>query len=103
MDEGREVGIGMTITGKRHETVEAFLAEGAVGDWAFTEDNAYICIETPGGTAILPIDPVVSAQHNKPHWTWDGNRDAPTLTPSILHHGTPEWHGWMREGKLETS
>lgn len=92
----------MTTEAKRHETVEAFLQTGEVGDWAFTEDNAYICIETPGGTAILPIDPTVSAKHNTPCWTWDGSREAPTLTPSILHHGNPEWHGYMTKGKLVT-
>lgn len=32
------------------------------------------------------------------HWGWDGNEDAPTLTPSIHTHG--HWHGWCRAGKL---
>lgn len=39
-----------------------------------------------------------------PHgWLWDGNLDRPTLSPSIAC-GDPEardWHGHMREGRLE--
>ena len=31
-----------------------------------------------------------------PSWQWDGNREAPTLTPSVHHVG--HWHGWLRKG-----
>ena len=41
-------------------------------------------------------------------WTWDGNREAPTLSPSI--HCLAEkdgqklagcgWHGWLRNGEF---
>lgn len=43
----------------------------------------------------------------KPTWQWDGNADAPTLTPSIncLSHGPNGekyagcgWHGWLTAG-----
>lgn len=29
-------------------------------------------------------------------WQWDGNREAPTLHPSIHH--VDHWHGWLRAG-----
>lgn len=29
-------------------------------------------------------------------WRWDGNRAAPTLSPSIHHIG--HWHGYLRAG-----
>lgn len=29
-------------------------------------------------------------------WHWDGNREAPTLSPSVNHIG--HWHGWLRNG-----
>ena len=29
-------------------------------------------------------------------WQWDGNREAPTLSPSINHVG--HWHGYLRSG-----
>lgn len=34
-------------------------------------------------------------------WGWDGNLDAPTLTPSILSIGERRCHAFMRSGKLE--
>lgn len=29
-------------------------------------------------------------------WEWDGNMDAPTLTPSVLHRD--HWHGFLTAG-----
>lgn len=37
-------------------------------------------------------------------WTWDGNREAPTVSPSILVHATavsPRCHYFLRGGRLE--
>lgn len=31
-------------------------------------------------------------------WSWDGNVDAPTLTPSL--HAVGVWHGFVRNGEL---
>lgn len=89
------------IQGRRHETTEEF-HNAEVGDWAFSSDDVHIFIETPVGLCILQIDPKAFPEYKKPVWTWDGNRDAPTLTPSIRirDHARGEWHGWMREGKL---
>lgn len=44
-------------------------------------------------------------------WNWDGNREAPTISPSINclseHNGRPAagcgWHGWIRAGKFENA
>lgn len=41
-------------------------------------------------------------------WQWDGNREKPTITPSILtsardtetRQNIELWHGWMRAGRL---
>lgn len=38
--------------------------------------------------------------HPSPSWEWDGNREAPTLSPSVHHVG--HWHGWLRAGIWET-
>jgi hypothetical protein len=32
-----------------------------------------------------------------PHWTWDGNRDKPTFSPSINCGSC--WHGYIRDGR----
>ena len=44
-----------------------------------------------GLVAILPFD----------KWSWDGNAEAPTLSPSILHYdreSKPHWHGFLQAG-----
>jgi len=38
--------------------------------------------------------------HDSPSWEWDGNRDAPTLQPSV--HMVGHWHGWLRAGIWES-
>lgn len=35
-------------------------------------------------------------------WTWDGNREAPTVTPSILHMDDCRWHGFLTKGEFLT-
>lgn len=78
--------------------------KGRVGDWSFIERPdgvvSHILVRLPShdasGIAALPVE----AGAPPPRWNWDGNREKPTLTPSILHHGNPEWHGYLREGVL---
>ncbi len=40
-------------------------------------------------------------RHDDPSgWEWDGNREAPTLSPSVLQSGMPcKWHGYLRGGE----
>lgn len=33
-------------------------------------------------------------------WAWDGNREAPTITPSINCEKVCGWHGWLRAGRF---
>lgn len=39
--------------------------------------------------------------HNiRPSWVWDGNRDAPTFSPSINCLSCPgKWHGYIENGR----
>jgi hypothetical protein len=37
---------------------------------------------------------------NGASWSWDGNREAPTINPSI-NCGGCGWHGFVRGGKFE--
>lgn len=44
--------------------------------------------------AFIPID-------GKAFWQWNGNRELPTATPSILHNrqkGGCGWHGYLVDG-----
>jgi len=45
--------------------------------------------------------PISGLNDKHPVWQWDGNREAPTLSPSINVIG--RWHGWLRAGKLVTA
>ncbi len=35
-------------------------------------------------------------------WQWDGNREKPTVTPSIQVIGGCNWHGYLKAGVFET-
>ena len=85
-------------------SIEELSSNGKKGDWAFVQDThlAVKYDETEWGVVILPIK--VSPSGQKP-WEWNGSRESPTLSPSILVHGSkdgniPRWHGWLREGIL---
>lgn len=85
---------------------------GKKGDWCFCEDaksgqeDAYICLmwgDDPfKNLCILPI----KQTSYKTFWNWNGSKEAPTLTPSILVHPAPGWqdgwHGYLTDGKLIT-
>ena len=76
---------------------------GTVGDWYFSigdDGQEYIGILLPTDLAILPVCQPNQTRINANAWSWDGNKVAPTLVPSILHHSKPPWHGFLREGKL---
>jgi hypothetical protein len=71
------------------------------GEWSFDNNFTSIWIFAPNaqdwfdGLVHLPI----SIDGSDPKaWKWDGNKESPTLSPSILIHG--KWHGWLRAGKL---
>lgn len=102
MDYGERVG-HEPITMKRVDGFEA-LSHGPAGlfYWDTKGDRRYICLNVPtkakhreDGVAFIRI-PVTGAQ--QPVWQWDGNEDAPTLTPSLGVGG--HWHGFCTAGKL---
>lgn len=38
-------------------------------------------------------------------WQWDGNREKPTVSPSVLLYADANqghWHGWLRNGIWES-
>lgn len=55
----------------------------------------YICPCGCGATGALAFRPARS-----PSWEWDGNEEAPTLSPSVHHVG--HWHGYLRAGIWES-
>lgn len=82
------------------------LDKGQKGDWYFANNDTYIVLrfgDTMDDVVVLPIAPI----EKQPFWQWDGIKEAPTLSPSILVHGgkgqPDRWHGFLRAGKLETA
>lgn len=76
------------------------------GDFGFdgtpgTEKSILIVMPPHNRLAGIPIhrDRAVADRSPSPVWWWDGNREAPTLEPSILAVDTG-WHGYMRAGVL---
>jgi hypothetical protein len=58
------------------------------------EGVAFRCPCGCGFTSWLPVRP------DERGWQWDGNEDAPTLTPSVLQSGMPcKWHGFLTAGE----
>lgn len=76
------------------------LALGRKGDWYFHHDETYVTIRY--GDDVMGVVTIPVVGNNA--WTWDGNREKPTLSPSILIRGKPGepdlWHGFLRDGKL---
>lgn len=100
-----------SVTGELYGSFESLKEHGELGDFCFIDNDSAIIIRMPDGPNYpsargsmirWPLKP----GHNLPGvdqdavWNWDGNRNQPTLTPSL--HWVDVWHGWMRAGKLES-
>ena len=53
----------------------------------------------------LPFHPLSAddLKNDRHGWTWDDNRETPTLSPSVLSHdggrdGPTHWHGFLKAG-----
>jgi hypothetical protein len=57
----------------------------------------FICPCGCGALSPLHFD---NDEPTDPSWTWDGNRQKPTLHPSV--HWVGHWHGWLRNGVWES-
>ena len=102
----------MKIKCKRFEAYpDVHFDEHRVGAffWLPKEERAepeyeLMLIWLPDGVARLHChtDPFISRTPNFwTVWHWDGNRDEPTLSPSI-NNPPAGWHGFLRAGYLES-
>jgi len=79
------------------------------GDWCFLNNDTLISIRWGDDPfkdiVVLPIHKDAT-ENGQPQWKWNGNKELPTLTPSILVHAYPGWtdgwHGYLTDGKLIT-
>ena len=69
--------------------------------WQIEDGRRSLVIAMPcqGGTYGLFCEWSIDFKnHCGAQWTWDGNEDQPTLSPSL--HAVGWWHGWCRAGEL---
>lgn len=85
---------------------------GKIGDWYFVNNDSEIMLRHPDpsdkerGTIVnLPLYKEGEPKLREPAWLWDGNREAPTLSPSIrtFDNEGDRWHGYLKAGKLENA
>lgn len=82
-----------------------YRAEFSAGAFAWHTRDGYRCIrfKTPGpnyGNIIVyrSGEPLPSVQ--EPVWSWDGDEDKPTLSPSV--HCVGYWHGYFVQGRMQS-
>lgn len=74
----------------------------APGEFMWLEDGKgsvsslwFVCPCGCGEESAVNIEPHGAA----PRWKWDGNREKPTLTPSLHKTAGCKWHGYLRNGE----
>lgn len=70
--------------------------------WIVDDEGRRIIYTCPRGAGkracAVPIHP--NALPNGASWQWNGNEEAPTLTPSINCVGGCGWHGFITQGRM---
>lgn len=86
----------------------AAVAHGAGAFYFIEGERGSLCIAivVPGETEPRNL-PILLGRKADRHWEWDGNREQPTLSPSIsARRADPQmselWHGFLRAGRLES-
>ena len=81
----------------------------AEGDFVWVDaDSPYLVYRPPGVdmvyTAFVTTDKAKQYRAGTgTYWWWNGDRNAPTLRPSIAVPAVPpyRWHGWLKGGVWE--
>ena len=66
------------------------------------EFETLVCVYCPGCKSLHPLR--TKGAPGQPIWSWDGNTEAPTFSPSLLvNKSIPErrCHSFIRGGKIE--
>jgi hypothetical protein len=70
------------------------------GDFHFSEDCSTIYVWLPGVSGPDAIQIQRGPAGGPRVWGWNGDEEKPTLTPSL--HTPGIWHGYLRNGRLES-
>ena len=84
-----------------------FEENGKKGDWCFVSKDTHIWIQFGDDNFKDSVSLPISIDRSIPgSWTWNGDKEKPTLTPSILIHAVEGWqkgwHGFLINGILVT-
>ena len=79
-------------------------------DVADGQEPAGILFGCPCGCGQMNSVAFRASREGRPSWEWDGNREKPTLSPSINILQLDEagkrtgehWHGWLRDGVFQS-
>lgn len=72
-----------------------------LGAYFFTARDESILAMVPSGDDEPPrLVAFNIGKNGGPRWQWDGNRESPTLSPSL--HCIGHWHGFLRNGRFES-
>jgi len=78
---------------------ENFFDSAAVdGSFAIKADGTYILCICPCGCGSTMNLPLCQGEKVDRAWLWDGNREKPTLEPSIRDLSGCRFHGFLRAG-----
>ena len=87
--------------------VDDLFENGEVGDWCFANGDTVLWLVVPDPKNLVSpgknhVHLHVTPSEKTPCWEFDGNKEAPTLSPSIRvgSRDDERWHGYLRGGKL---
>jgi hypothetical protein len=91
----------MNVPGKKVETFEEMNSPGC-----FRWSNACLMFVCPCGCESIAGVAVGKDMDdrggNHPVWQWNGDREKPTITPSIQLVGGCCWHGFLTDGVFKS-
>ncbi len=75
-------------------------------EWFNNHTVAHLNYTCPCGCGETCFFQIATGEKKNGAWQWDGNEDAPTLTPSIQQVSgckqKPGWHGYLIAGQWST-
>ncbi len=95
----------MEVPAKLVESVSTDPTPGAYGFYTGFSDSKILgmVFRCPCGCgSIGSLDFRNDNPDQHPSWTWDGNQEMPTLTPSVLKNSDCRWHGYLTAGVWES-
>lgn len=88
---------------ENHDAIEA-AGDGVWSTWYGAPDVVaslvFMCPCGCGSITAINVSAPPSGPDGHPVWTWDGDRERPTCTPSILRLDGCKWHGYLTAGEF---